>query len=130
VIGASGSVKEALTHAFYCCWGCRGGKGGHLTTPVPGVASCSRYMHCWDWGYSLRRGTNMHATSSPKTSFRSMCRVFLCVFCCTPQGRLGAALRYLEMVPGEASTSVAVLKDRIYRWGGGEHLDSLKLFSS
>jgi protein transport protein SEC31 len=31
------------------------------------------------------------------------------------QGRLGAALRYLEMVPGEASTSVAVLKDRIYR---------------
>lgn len=33
------------------------------------------------------------------------------------QGRLGAALRYLEMVPGEASTSVAVLKDRIYRSG-------------
>ncbi|KAF6262154.1 hypothetical protein COO60DRAFT_1470516 [Scenedesmus sp. NREL 46B-D3] len=31
------------------------------------------------------------------------------------QGRLGAALRYLEMVPGEAGTSVAVLKDRIYR---------------
>eukprot|EP00775_Hariotina_reticulata_P008692 gene8692-8873_t len=33
------------------------------------------------------------------------------------QGRMGAALRYLEMVPGEASTSVAVLKDRIYRSG-------------
>jgi hypothetical protein len=31
------------------------------------------------------------------------------------QGRMGAALRYLEMVPGEASTGVAVLKDRIYR---------------
>lgn len=29
---------------------------------------------------------------------------------------MGAALRYLEMVPGEASTGVAVLKDRIYRW--------------
>jgi protein transport protein SEC31 len=35
---------------------------------------------------------------------------------CFLQGRLGAALRYLEMVPGEASTSVAVLKDRIYRY--------------
>ena len=32
------------------------------------------------------------------------------------QGRMGIALRYLGMVPGEASTSVAVLKDRIYRW--------------
>jgi hypothetical protein len=32
------------------------------------------------------------------------------------QGRMGIALRYLAMVPGEASTSVAVLKDRIYRW--------------
>lgn len=48
--------------------------------------------------------------------------LLLCCFCCVPaavlpllQGRLGAALRYLEMVPGEASTSVAVLKDRIYR---------------
>jgi len=35
--------------------------------------------------------------------------------CVCLQGRMGAALRYLEMVPGEASTSVAVLKDRIYR---------------
>jgi len=33
------------------------------------------------------------------------------------QGRMGIALRYLGMVPGEASTSVAVLKDRIYRSG-------------
>jgi hypothetical protein len=44
----------------------------------------------------------------------------LCCCCAVTclQGRLGAALRYLEMVPGEASTSVAVLKDRIYRCGG------------
>jgi hypothetical protein len=41
----------------------------------------------------------------------------LLLLCCHLQGRLGAALRYLEMVPGEASTSVAVLKDRIYRCG-------------
>ena len=35
----------------------------------------------------------------------------------TPQGRLTTALEYLEYVPGEASTTVAVLKDRIYRSG-------------
>eukprot|EP00955_Chlamydomonas_euryale_P051796 354962-Chlamydomonas_euryale.AAC.1 len=33
------------------------------------------------------------------------------------QGHLATALGYLEMVPGEASTQVAVLKDRIYRSG-------------
>ncbi|KAI8473947.1 MAG: hypothetical protein J3K34DRAFT_161809 [Monoraphidium minutum] len=33
------------------------------------------------------------------------------------QGRMSAALRYLGMVPGEASTGVAVLRDRIYRSG-------------
>lgn len=43
------------------------------------------------------------------------CAVLCVVMLCAMQGRLGAALRYLEMVPGEASTSVAVLKDRIYR---------------
>jgi hypothetical protein len=43
--------------------------------------------------------------------------LLLLLLCCHLQGRLGAALRYLEMVPGEASTSVAVLKDRIYRCG-------------
>lgn len=31
------------------------------------------------------------------------------------QGRMATALRYLGMVPGEVGTSVAVLKDRIYR---------------
>lgn len=39
----------------------------------------------------------------------------MCLLFSSAQGRLGAALRYLEMVPGEASTTVAVLKDRIYR---------------
>lgn len=33
------------------------------------------------------------------------------------QGRMSTALDYLEYVPGEASTTVAVLKDRIYRSG-------------
>eukprot|EP00798_Chlamydomonas_sp_ICE-L_P017883 gene17883-24274_t len=33
------------------------------------------------------------------------------------QGRLTTALEYLEHVPGEASTTVAVLRDRIYRSG-------------
>ena len=33
------------------------------------------------------------------------------------QGRLTTALEYLEYVPGEASTTVAVLKDRIFRSG-------------
>lgn len=40
---------------------------------------------------------------------------WMCLLFSSAQGRLGAALRYLDMVPGEASTSVAVLKDRIYR---------------
>lgn len=35
------------------------------------------------------------------------------------QGRMDTALDYLEFVPGEASTTVAVLKDRIYRSGAG-----------
>lgn len=33
------------------------------------------------------------------------------------QGRMATALDYLDLVPGEASTTVAVLKDRIYRSG-------------
>lgn len=45
-----------------------------------------------------------------------LCKTSSCLWLCLClQGRMGAALRYLEMVPGEASTSVAVLKDRIYR---------------
>ncbi len=32
------------------------------------------------------------------------------------QGRMATALQYLQLVPGEAASSVAVLKDRIYRW--------------
>ncbi|KXZ53102.1 hypothetical protein GPECTOR_8g92 [Gonium pectorale] len=35
-------------------------------------------------------------------------------------GRMATALDYLEHVPGEASTTVAVLKDRIYRSGVAE----------
>ena len=31
---------------------------------------------------------------------------------------MGTALDYLEYVPGEACTTVAILKDRIYRSGG------------
>ena len=34
-----------------------------------------------------------------------------------PQGRLTTAMEYLEYVPGEASTTVAELKDRIFRSG-------------
>jgi protein transport protein SEC31 len=63
--------------------------------------------------------TNMHVSSSLQ-SIKDILRTKSCVVAVL-QGRLGAALRYLEMVPGEASTSVAVLKDRIYRWGRQGH---------
>lgn len=33
------------------------------------------------------------------------------------QGRMATALHYLDMVPGEACTATAILKDRIFRSG-------------
>ena len=39
------------------------------------------------------------------------------LLCCAVQGRMGPALQYLSLVPGDVAPDIAVLKDRIHRSG-------------
>lgn len=88
-----------------------------------GTASCSEAAYCSEAAACSGLETPFLLMDNTRAPRGRTTHARVCCFCCVPaavlpllQGRLGAALRYLEMVPGEASTSVAVLKDRIYRW--------------
>ncbi|KAF8071322.1 SEC31B [Scenedesmus sp. PABB004] len=112
---ASRLGQTGMLHAASLCYICAGNVDqavSYWSRAVRGGGGVEALQGVIEKSVVLGLATNT-ATASP--SLADLVTTYASTL--ATQGRLGAALRYLDMVPGEASTSVAVLRDRIFRSG-------------